>query len=91
MGMSLSKLRELVMDREAWLRFMGSQRVGHNWAAELNWTDWLTNHRLKIFSEKNSKKKTLDVEYTRNYLHSIYIVFTTINIAFTLYKVLKVI
>ena len=30
MGMSLSKLRELVMDREAWLlRFMGSQRVGH--------------------------------------------------------------
>ena len=21
------------------LRFMGSQRVGHNWAAELNWTE----------------------------------------------------
>ena len=31
MDMSLSKLRELVMDREAWrLRFMGSQRVGHD-------------------------------------------------------------
>ena len=31
MGMSLSKLRELVMDREAWLlRFMGSERVGHD-------------------------------------------------------------
>ena len=31
MGMSLSKLRELVMDREAWrVRFMGSQRVGHD-------------------------------------------------------------
>ena len=31
-GMSLSKLRELVMDREApgVLRFMGSQRVGHD-------------------------------------------------------------
>ena len=28
--MSLSELRELVMDREAWLlRFMGSQRVRH--------------------------------------------------------------
>ena len=22
------------------LRFMGSQRVGHNWATELNWTEW---------------------------------------------------
>ena len=31
MGMSLSKLRELVMDREAWyVQSMGSQRVGHN-------------------------------------------------------------
>ena len=30
--MSLSKLRDLVMDREAWhaARFMGSQRVGHD-------------------------------------------------------------
>ena len=38
-GMSLSKLRELVMDREApgVLRFMGSQRVGHDWVTELNW------------------------------------------------------
>ena len=31
MGMSLSKLRELVMGREAWRAvFMGSQRVRHN-------------------------------------------------------------
>ena len=31
MDASLSELRELVMDREAWqLRFMGSQRVGHD-------------------------------------------------------------
>ena len=31
MDMSLGKLRELVMDREAWrmLQSMGSQRVGH--------------------------------------------------------------
>ena len=37
---SLGNLRELVMDREAWLlRFMGSQRVGQNWATELNWTE----------------------------------------------------
>ena len=37
MGMSLSKLRELVMDREACvLQSMGLQRVGHNRATELN-------------------------------------------------------
>ena len=37
MDTSLSKLQELVMDREAWLlQSMGSQRVGHNWATELN-------------------------------------------------------
>ena len=31
MDMSLSKLRELVMDREAWLlQLVGSQRVRHN-------------------------------------------------------------
>ena len=30
MDMSLSKLQELVMGREAWHASMGSQRVGHN-------------------------------------------------------------
>ena len=29
MHLSLSELREMVMDREAW-RFIGSQRVGHD-------------------------------------------------------------
>ena len=38
MDMSLSKFRELVMDREAWyaLQSMGLQRVGHDRATELN-------------------------------------------------------
>ena len=40
MDMSLGELQELVMDREACvLRFMGLQRVGHDWATELNWTE----------------------------------------------------
>ena len=39
MDMILSKLRELVMTRRPGiLWFMGWQRVGHDWVAELNWT-----------------------------------------------------
>ena len=38
MDVSLSELRELVMDREAWrAAFMGSQRVRHDWETERNW------------------------------------------------------
>ena len=41
MEMSLGKLWELVMEtgRPGVLQSMGSQRVGHDWATELNWTD----------------------------------------------------
>ena len=34
MDMSLSKLREIVKDREAWLQFMGLQRVRHDLVTE---------------------------------------------------------
>ena len=50
MDVSLSELRELVMDREAWhVWYMGLQRVGHDWVTELNWTDW--RHTFKCFLE----------------------------------------
>ena len=40
MDMSLSELRAMVMDRGLGvLQFMGSQRIGHDWATELNWID----------------------------------------------------
>ena len=43
MGMSLSKLQELVMGREAWRAMIHgvAKRVGHDWATELNWTEVL--------------------------------------------------
>ena len=42
MGMSLSNLWEFVMDRgPGVLQFLGLQRVGHDWATELNWTEYI--------------------------------------------------
>ena len=39
MDMSLSKLQEFIMDREAChAGVRGSQRIGHDWATELNWS-----------------------------------------------------
>ena len=37
MEMRLSKLWELVMDREAWCAAVHEQRVRHDWVTKLNW------------------------------------------------------
>ena len=39
MDMSLSKLWELVMDREAWRAVIHGVAKRHDWATELNWTE----------------------------------------------------
>ena len=50
MDMSLSKLWELVMTgRSGLLQSMGLQRVGHDWATELNWTELKSNQMPAIF------------------------------------------
>ena len=57
MDISLSELRESVMDREAWRApFTGSQRVGYDWATELNWTD----HHLYLIN-KNKKNNLIKI------------------------------
>ena len=50
MDMSLSKLRELVRDREAWgatLQSLGLQRVRHDWATEQQ--QWSGNFELNSY------------------------------------------
>ena len=48
MDMSLSKLRELVMDRETWRAAVYAVRVGHDWVKELNWIDTFLKTRWEL-------------------------------------------
>ena len=45
------------------LRSMGSQRVRHDWATELNWTEFRNNHKFRIVTKRHywsHKKKYLN-------------------------------
>ena len=64
MDMSLSKLRELVMDRESGvLQSMWLQRVRHDWGTELNWTEKTNTFKIretnKLLSLESSHWKQL--------------------------------
>ena len=63
MDMSLNELREMVMGREAWCAAMGSQRVGHDWATELNCRG--PNEPL-VESERGELKSWLKTQHLEN-------------------------
>ena len=73
MDMSLSKLWELVMDSgPGMLRFMGSQRVRHDWTPELNWTtlmaeneEELKNLLMKVKEESTNAGLKLNIQKTK--------------------------
>ena len=58
MDVSLSELQEMVMDREAFVS-MRSQRVGHDWATELNWTELKVILLCLKMLKKNSASQLL--------------------------------
>ena len=65
--MSLSKLREMVKDKEAWRAAdMQSQRVGHDWVTELN---WLKEHYM--YREKGDKSNLRLVTWLIEVQHTI--------------------
>ena len=59
MDVSLSEFQELVTGRPGVLRFMGSQRVRHDWATELNWTEV-----SQVISLENLSYSALEMEGT---------------------------
>ena len=49
--------------RPGMLRFMGSQRVGHDWATELNWTLGKGHSETEVFPPFKRKRERLNGSY----------------------------
>ena len=74
MDMGLGGLQELGVDYRSWwwtgrpgeLWFMGSQRVGHDWATELNWTELSNTSVIPLLSPGSPKSMpiSLGIIYT---------------------------
>ena len=81
MDMSLSRLQELVMDREAWHAAVHVLSKSQTWLSE--WTDWLTN-RCEVISHCDFYLHFLDVKRCWESFHvlviHLYIIFGDMSI-----------